>query len=242
MRYTYKVNIEFLPVTKEFQLIAPMPKPAKMYVPDWYKDIAPTNTKKFSFNPDGSLANDSGAVKRCVPFFDALTMGYIQETWTDIHIKKEADGRISYAYPVGPRIMTVRDHKAVTISNRYYQIECAWRMPWIPKLPKGYSAIYTHPFNRIDLPFSTTTGMVDADVFFHTAEGSGNYPFYIEKDFEGVIPAGTPMYQIIPVKRDNWKSKPVEFDKDKSISRDAAIRKHFINTYKKNFWHKKSYE
>jgi hypothetical protein len=112
----------------------------------------------------------------------------------------------------------------------------------VPKLPKGYSAIFAHPFNRIDLPFFTTTGVVDSDVFFHTGEHSGNYPFYIEKDFEGIIPAGTPMYQIIPVKRENWKSSAVPFNLDDSIRRERMLKRHFMNNYKKQFWQRKNYD
>jgi hypothetical protein len=33
------MNIEFIPVSKEAELVVPPPKPAKLYVPQWYKDI-----------------------------------------------------------------------------------------------------------------------------------------------------------------------------------------------------------
>lgn len=227
-----------MPVTKEFELVAPMPKPAKLYIPEWYKQIPATKDIEFR---DGNLINDIGAVKRCMPFLDSLTTGYIQESWCDIHIHNR-NNIITYTHSAPPTIMAARDRKALTISEKYYALEFTWRMPWAPKLPKGYSAMYTHPLNRIDLPFTTTSGIVDSDLFFHTSEGGGNYPFYIEKDFEGIIPAGTPMYQIIPIKRESWKSSPIPFNEDDSIRRDRVVRRHFFNSYKKQFWQKKSYE
>ena len=34
--------------------------------------------------------------------------------------------------------------------------------------------------------------------------GWGNVPFFIKSGFEGVIPAGTPIAQLIPIKREKW--------------------------------------
>ena len=70
----------------------------------------------------------------------------------------------------------------------------------------------------------------------------GNVPFFIKSNFEGVIPCGTPMFQIIPFKRENWKS-------EKDISLKDLDKKHeFLNLrtmhgyYKNKFWNRKSYD
>jgi hypothetical protein len=34
---------------------------------------------------------------------------------------------------------------------------------WIIEAPDGYAVLFTHPFNRFDLPFTTLTGLVDCD-------------------------------------------------------------------------------
>jgi hypothetical protein len=41
------MEINFVPVTKEFELVAPMPKPAKLYIPEWYKQIPATKDIEF---------------------------------------------------------------------------------------------------------------------------------------------------------------------------------------------------
>jgi hypothetical protein len=113
----------------------------------------------------------------------------------------------------------------------------------MPKLPKGWSALITSPNNRFDLPFRATTGIVDSDLFYGMSAGQGgNYPFYLNKGFEGIIPVGTPMYQIIPFKRENWKSTQLKYDEEDAIKKHTNIRRHFVSGYKKEYWQKKTFD
>ena len=77
-----------------------------------------------------------------------------------------------------------------------------WLPQWGWKTPRGYSTLVTHPFNRFDLPFTTTTAIIDSDKYW----GAGNIPFFLKDGFEGIIPKGTPYVQIIPIKRKKWLS------------------------------------
>lgn len=90
----------------------------------------------------------------------------------------------------------------------YYQEHFAWYPDWAVELPEGYSALYTHPLNRFDLPFFMTIGIIDND----KVNLPGTMPFFIAKGFEGTIPAGTPYAQIIPFKREDWKSEIIVED------------------------------
>jgi hypothetical protein len=69
--------------------------------------------------------------------------------------------------------------------------------------------LITSPLNRLDLPFRSLTAVIDADVFYHILpdpmQGGGNYPFYLNRGFEGIIPIGTPMCQYIPFKREKME-------------------------------------
>jgi len=71
--------------------------------------------------------------------------------------------------------------------------------------------------------------------------GSGNYPFFLKKDFEGIIPAGTPMYQMIPVKRDSWQGESMPFDEIEATRMEYNIKRFFYGGYKKLHWVKKDY-
>lgn len=230
------MNIEFIPVSELAESVVPEPKSAKTYIPDWYKDIK--ISKDMRVNESGGLDFD-GALKKCVPFLDGLTTGYIQESWTDIFVEN-TDDRIRLGNSTGPEIVKIRQEVSPKISDIYYPIEFIWQMHWFPKLPKGWSAIITHPLNRLDLPFTSLTAIFDSDVFYHGL--GGNYPFYIHSGFSGLIPVGTPMYQIIPFKRENWKSSRLPFNNNETIKRNHRSRRHMLDSYRKEFWQKKHYD
>ncbi len=98
--------------------------------------------------------------------------------------------------------------------------------------------IYTHPFNRYDLPFLSLTGIIDNDTYY--MENLANHPFFVREGFVGIIPKGTPMLQMIPIKRDRWSSKFEKYDEDLKI-RFQDLRKYFTDGYKKLYWNKKEY-
>jgi hypothetical protein len=130
------------------------------------------------------------------------------------------------------------DRQHVPAPNGYCSQEFTWKQPWIPQLPDGYSMLYTQPFNRTDLPFLNLTAIIDNDKFY--MENNTNHPFFIKEGFEGIIPKGTPYMQMIPIKRDSWKSEFKDHDPLLSLS-VSKIRQYFMGGYKKLFWQKKEY-
>jgi hypothetical protein len=121
------------------------------------------------------------------------------------------------------------------------QLEFVWKLHLTFKLPKGYSMLVTHPFNRYDLPFTTLTGIMDTDSFDTVTNLGGNVPFYLHKNFEGLIPAGTPIMQLVPIKRESWESKVNDFDLHTNIKKTSEFGKNFMNFYKDFHWKKKEY-
>lgn len=230
-------EIEFIPSDKNCEILIPPPIPSKNCIPDWYKSIPGFKESELIFDESGQIINKS--IKMCMPFLDALTFGYIQKTWTDIYIEIN-NNSINYYYSDGPQIISARENISMPIPNDLYQIEFAWKQPWIPKTKKGYSVIICNPNNGFHLPFITSSGVVDSDSFFHTPYG--NVPFYIKNGFSGLIPAGTPMYQIIPFKRENWKSKKLNFNELEIKKNNHDQRKNFWGFYKKNIWSKKEFQ
>jgi hypothetical protein len=238
------MKIEFLPSTQEVSELVPPPKPAGEYLPDWYKK-AKTGREKPLYSPDGKIHL---SFKACMPFLDSLKMGYIQETWSDLYVDSSINnGQFTYGFATGPDLVTVRVREQTedfsfmpTSASGFCPVEMVWHMPWIPRLPKGWSVLVTHPLGRLDLPFMVTSGIIDADVFYHAP--LGQVPFYIHKDFCGTIPAGTPMMQIIPIKRSDWKSSVLSFDAIESKKRSFVIRKKFTGAYRDEFWKTKKYE
>jgi hypothetical protein len=70
---------------------------------------------------------------------------------------------------------------------------------------------------------------------------SGNIPFFIKEDFVGVIPAGTPFAQIIPIKRATWRS----IRNDEGLIYLEGMQGEFVRSpgksYKKYLWQRKEY-
>ena len=229
-------QIKFSPGSKEGEQFIEAPVPASKMVPDWYKKITPFKQSEVKFSEENKVINLN--LKSCMPFLDALTVGYIQKTWSDIHISIE-DGELKYRVATNPELISFRKSVSADIGQGFYNIEFVWRTYWRAKLPEGYSVLITHPLNRLDLPFQTMTGFVDADHFYHTPVG--NIPFFIKEGFTGIIPAGTPMYQIIPIKRDDWKMEKVDFDEIKVKQLEHKIESIFWGAYKKLFRQNKSY-
>ena len=63
------------------------PKPAKNYIPEWYKKAKPHNNLENKAIPslDGTPVS---TVKKCMPVFDMMTAGYIMETPYDIYVRR----------------------------------------------------------------------------------------------------------------------------------------------------------
>jgi hypothetical protein len=230
--------IKFHPLTKDIHLVVPPPKPAKFYLPKWYENSANViaSKKQYEF---GELKNHS--IKACMPLFDSMTSGYIQETWCDIHISRKDDGSVHYNYAMDPEIISVRSELQARNPDGYLPVEFVWRQPYGIETPSGWSIILTHPFNHTELPFLSMTAIVDSDRYSYFPFPN-NYPFFIKEDFEGVIPAGSPMFQIIPFKRSNWSHRVTEFDYATNKKRSAVVTKFFQYGYKKVCWQRKTFK
>src|SRR5690606_21575439 len=71
--------------------------------------------------------------------------------------------------------------------------------PWRIKVPDGYSVLFVQPLSRPDLPFSCLSGVVGCGRFGTTV----NRPVaWTGPVGEHVLPAGTPIAQLIPIRRD----------------------------------------
>jgi hypothetical protein len=218
------MKIKFIPGTKEIEETISFPESSKKLIPGWYKNI--------------SKKQDIVNVKNCIPFLDAMTHGYIQKTWTDIEITNKNESlNIFFDHKV--KILNYREKSDMPIKDEFYSIEFIWQRPWSVVLPDGYSGLVTHPLNRIDLPFYTLSGIVDFDKSIHAK--IGNIPFYIKKGFTGIIPSGTPMFQIIPIKREDWNSENQKYD-NKFWQSKKNERWQINDFYKKKIWQKKSFD
>lgn len=234
------MKIEFIAYNEDTYEYIDRPVSASKIMPEWYrKSKRFKNSNELSFNEQGF---PSSTIKSCMPVFDAISFGYIQKTWTDIFIEKSGD-ELKYFWSNGPEIITVKPQytkQMLPTPHGYLPTMFSWKRYWIPKTPKGYSTMLMHPMYHTDLPFVCLPGIMDSDK--HYQDGSSP-PFFIRDDFEGLIPKGTPMYQIFPFKRDNWFST-FEYKKyEKNIKKNRwNMNTKFLDRYKKISWVKKDFK
>jgi hypothetical protein len=215
----------------EFKENIEHPRPMRSIVPDWYKKIP-------MFMNNKQYENDLGegvSVKGCVPFLDAISSGYAIVTSQDIQVSQQFEfPRLSWR---GPRPLVERkSHEYLPTPIGCSDSQFAWYLPFGIELPKNYSALYTHPLNRNDLPFFTSSGIID-----NGANWGGSISFWIKKDFEGIIPMGTPMVQIIPFKRESWKNEIRDDLIEKAnINKNNTLRQK--SGYKKTIHSKKEFD
>jgi hypothetical protein len=229
------------------------PVPSKALVPDWYRsgEIAVhADTGKIAKTSDNHII---GGMKSCIPFLDAIISGYSICLWEDLYVattdKVEkfysveknpyTDNYEEKQQPYLPMVEERTGDSGYTIPrpNGYCHNHMIFKGQWGVRLPKGWSLEVTHPLNRFDLPFITTSGIIDSDEWWT----GGNIPFFFQKDFEGVIPKGTPIAQLIPIKRSSWISYVSELSASRSRYISNKVRSVPMGWYKNNIWVKKEY-
>ena len=230
---TDKLKVKFHPVDDFIGASVPPPKPARFYIPDWFK-MMPAIPEEGQKYKDGKKPN---SVKQCMPYLDCFMTGYIQETWCDIQIDVHDDGSCEYYFANEPNIINHREPMS-QISDMYYQWEFLWKQPWGIETPKGWSSLITQPLNQAHLPFETMSGIMETDTYYRLPFPN-NVPFLLKKGFNGVIPAGTPMFQIIPFQRQEWEHEICQYDEYAHLSDLAKVRRYFSNGYKRAHWKRK---
>jgi hypothetical protein len=211
--------------------------PSKVNIPEWYKKIPKWKNNKIFEAQNGITPT----VKNCMPFLDSFTTGYTINLPYDIYIKNENNLLYIYSNPQIMDLPKLREEVADlnVVPFGHYPYECIWNICVSIKIPKGYSILFTHPLNRHDLPFTTLSGIIDGGM---TLSSDGNIPFYVKKDFEGIIKKGTPIAQIIPFLQEDWKRKKIKgIEKESKINNFQALLV-FSGWYKQTHWKKKKYE
>jgi hypothetical protein len=217
-------KIKFHPAYPEFNVLRPVR--AVTMLPKWFRQMRPVTPDKIV------------SVKRCIPFLDAMTSGYIIPLTGDVHY----DSKAKY-FTSDTKIELVTPHAktqtaGVELPPEYDEQPWKWSNSFHIKTPKGYSTLFVPPLNREELPFKSFSGVVDTDKHPVVI----NFPFVIRKDFDGIIPAGTPLIQAIPFKRDNWKSEFDESNNAYRYQKDYEVMNSDRGWYKHKWWVKKKYE
>jgi hypothetical protein len=247
-------EIEFSAHEDYFAIKEDYPIPAKLNIPEWFKNLEHTVSNR--------------TIKGCMPFLDTLMSGYLLKMPQDFYIRHNVDNKNEKGEVIKDSFQTfglynqspILHAKNINLNSGFdahplKQIEGSpfieknknlpiYKIvnPWKIKTPKGYSCLFVPPLNNSDDRFLIIPGIVDTDTFPNEI----NFPIIINGDkypvLESIIKKGTPYVQIIPFKRDSWKMT-VSPRKQKEIQNSRLFYElKLLSVYKDKFWNKKSWK
>lgn len=184
----------------ELEPYLPRPVLAKEGLPGWLKAM-PARTRS------ALLGTEVRTVKTCPPFLDAVQHGILMPLAVDVTLR---DGTFEWDWEIPPLAESRLTRSPIGLHLPDQLSGCPFGDPgqfavkfnnfWSIGLPEGWSMLFTHPANREELPFRTLTGRVDCDRF---QGGFVHFPaLWLDPDFQGVLPKGTPVAQAFPVPRE----------------------------------------
>jgi len=201
----------------------PRPYPASRAVPDWLKDMS-------------MVVGDAPTVKRCAPFLQGVTAGYILPLAADCHFSCDAAGTLS----VRADYRVVEAHSPDQYAGTPFANMAVVKFlnPWLVRTPPGYSTLFCPPINRFGMPFAMLTGIVETDTFYCEIHFPGISTLRPNTNF--TLRQGTPLMQAIPIKRDTWQSGFDRADESRVAAMQEAIKAN-PHLYKENYWVKQGY-
>lgn len=227
-------TIEFLCDEKDWDVIPP-PIPARKFMPEWYK--------KLPMRLNEGL--NSATIKRCPPFLDAMQLGWIIPLAADVEFRtSNTAGKVDWNSSFYKDVIESHSYPQITTDEAPHPAlpkpPLKFLNYWMIRVPKGYSVMFVPPLNRPDLRFECMSGVVECDKYFEYI----NFPFTFNKPgFHGVVEAGTPLVQVIPIKRDTaiTKAKIAKFADKDTVELELTRRKRASHEsyYRDKLWERK---
>lgn len=216
-------------------------KPASEFIPEWYRK---SNSKALPVDTEllpQYVDSINSTYKKCTPFLDAMTCGYMSFLTADIEVSLKSNGMPYIQWRTERKIITEHAFEqwaGLPHPDGYAPFVYKWHNQMSFKVNKGYSLLFTTPMNRFDLPFINVSGIVDVDNY----EDIVHFPFFIKQGFTGIIKMGTPISHIIPIKREPWKIELKQEDTLKSKIFKEKYLSTIKRSYKNNIWSRKEYK
>lgn len=221
-------RIEFVCHPEDKGVIAE-PVPAKSVLPDWFRRLPPIDKKHVT-------ATDNGhTIKRCMPFLDAMTTGWILPLAATVRLEIRDNGQTVDAGWEIDRVM-VSNHSAHQVAGnpREPRPPCKFHNYWTIRTPPGWSCLFVPPLNRANPVFEVIAGVVDTDTYHSLI----NFPFFATAP-DGVytIERGSPLVQVIPFRRE---TAHIEGDVRAETPDDAITRERILrNTQASEAWYRR---
>lgn len=215
----------------EKHLLGSIPDPVRSVraAPNYYKNIKP----QIDLNPQNST------VKRCVPFLDAISAGFIIPLWADMHVFARK-GEFEVNFPKHfQQPETLGFHSEDQMPSHpmskmpYGNLLMKFINPWVIETDPGVSCLFTSPLNHMQKNFKILDGVVDTDTYYNNV----NFPFvWTGGDGEFFFEKGTPLVQVIPFRREQQDIEISVVDGDKKQKVVSVLGTRMKNGYREEFW------
>ena len=184
--------IEFLCRPEDLGVIAE-PIPAMTALPTWLRKLPGVDRTNLT------ATNNGLTVKRCLPFLDATTTGWLIPLAATVRLEISDGGRTVNAGWEFDREL-VGTHGSPQIAGNPYEPRPPMKFYnyWTIRTTQGWSCLFLPPLNRPNNVFEVLSGVVDTDTYVSLV----NFPF-IATGPDGVhnLPKGTELVQVIPFPR-----------------------------------------
>lgn len=203
LKLIFKTDIIEFYCHPDLENVLPRPIQASKCIPDWWKRL-PTN-----ISVKDSFGSPSMSAKKCMPLLDIMSYGFIIPLQGDVHILTNNDRSIIKASnPPSYKIAEFHDIDQVGGKKNAPGAPCPpikFVNHWVIKTAPGWSTMFIPPVNHMNPNFTCLGGMVDTDRYPKEV----NFPaIWHTPNFDAKLPAGTPLVQIFPVKRNAFDRKP----------------------------------
>jgi hypothetical protein len=208
----------------------PKPTTAARILPQWLKDMP----GEFA-NPDlGGQAMST--LKRCAPFVDAMTCGYVLPLACEVSFFMRDAANLDFAQTVQVvETQPLGQYRDAPFGNL---LLVKFRNPWIVMTPPGYSTLFVPLINQHLMPFQMLAGFVETDNYYREI----NFPAIctMRPGQRCVLPKGMPIIQAIPIKRESWEANVSSWDEERVQAHFRAMQAN-VHFYKDEDWVKKNY-
>lgn len=187
-----KPRICFACAPEDEGVIAP-PVPAKSYLPDWFRKLP-------AVDPGVEAVSNSGlTIKRCLPFLDAMTTGWILPLAADLRLEIADEGaRVEAGWDFDRTLVSSHGRHQVAGHPMAPRPPMKFHNYWTITTPPGWSCLFVDPLNRPNGLFQIVAGVVDTDTY----RSPIHFPFFATgEDGLHVITKGSPLVQVIPFRR-----------------------------------------
>ena len=209
--------------------VFPNPVPASKLMPRYFMPIKAQSSEVAS----------SSTVKRCVPFVEAMTAGYIIPLWADIQVVAKG-GELSVNFPPNfPQAKSLESHSYEQIPGHpladspYGRFLMKFINPWVVETSPGWSCLFTSPMNHLERRLKIIDGIVDTDRYYNNI----NFPFiWTGGDGSFFLQRGTPLVQVVPFQRGESTMSVDNIDMQRRKSITDKLGTSLRNAYRNDFW------